>query len=539
MKGLSFTAGTYQAAVDLLKDRFGRKELIIFSHIQALLSYNFDAKGKGKGYISSLWSLYDDLLTHIRSLEVLGVAGKECQVFLTPIILTRLPSALRLEWSRDGSGKESDLEYLLEFLKTEIERHERSETFNQVNLPSLKQNQEAERKKSHHTPAAAALLAGSTSGSVGADGGSKGGNSGPRCVFCEKTHVSGNCYSIVKLPYEDRYKKILSLGLCFRCLKKGHSGRECMSTYRCKNCNDCRHNYLMCRHFNTAGNQSGGNVSSGNSLNAPSQSQNPHYDSRSAHLALAPPAGPVYYPAPAAFQAPYVSNGSSSSSNNNSVVNLGICHNTTKSCTILQTAKIPLLSHDGSFVVAKVLFDTGADRSYISSKFNQKIKANCVGSEYLSYTSFGGGKSTRSLRKIVSLDLIDQNQVKHQMNALVIPSICEPISKPTVPVSILDKFSHLPLANNQSSSSFEIDVIIGMDIYFRFMLPQTYRVDNLVAINSIFGYIICGTYDIEASKDCASTQLLCINHITDDDIQNFWSLESVGISDTMKCLDRD
>ncbi|XP_014673255.1 PREDICTED: uncharacterized protein LOC106813592 [Priapulus caudatus] len=50
-------------------------------------------------------------------------------MFLTPIILSRLPSGLRMEWARDGEGHESDLEFLLAFLKKEIERRERSEVF--------------------------------------------------------------------------------------------------------------------------------------------------------------------------------------------------------------------------------------------------------------------------------------------------------------------------------------------------------------------------------------------------------------------------
>ena len=58
---------------------------------------------------------------HIRSLEALGVSGKQCEAFLMPFILSRLLSEMRLEWNRQGAGHESDLEWLLKFLQEEIE----------------------------------------------------------------------------------------------------------------------------------------------------------------------------------------------------------------------------------------------------------------------------------------------------------------------------------------------------------------------------------------------------------------------------------
>ena len=69
---------------------------------------------------------------HIRSLEALGVSGKQCEAFLMPFILSRLLSEMRLEWNRQGAGHESDLEWLLKFLQEEIETIERSETFKEI-----------------------------------------------------------------------------------------------------------------------------------------------------------------------------------------------------------------------------------------------------------------------------------------------------------------------------------------------------------------------------------------------------------------------
>ena len=122
IQGLSLTVDNYSVACDMLKERFGRPERMIFAHIQALLNVNrpMPVKVQGSSYISSLWKLQDELLSHIRSLETLGVAGDQFGVFLTPVILSRLPHDIRMEWSRDGSGHESDIKWLLNFCKRKL-----------------------------------------------------------------------------------------------------------------------------------------------------------------------------------------------------------------------------------------------------------------------------------------------------------------------------------------------------------------------------------------------------------------------------------
>ena len=115
--GLALTGANYQATCDLLMKRFGRPEKLIFIHIQALL--NLDVN-------QDLHKLQDVLLVHIRSLQVLKVEGANYGMFLTPLVLAKLPEEVRLEWARGSEGKEGDLDYLLQFLSSEIERRDRS-----------------------------------------------------------------------------------------------------------------------------------------------------------------------------------------------------------------------------------------------------------------------------------------------------------------------------------------------------------------------------------------------------------------------------
>ena len=85
IQGLTPTARHYDIACNLLKERYGRPEKIIFAHIQGLLSLASPST-KGCAPLSVLWKMQDELLSHVRSLEALGISGEKYGLFLTPVI---------------------------------------------------------------------------------------------------------------------------------------------------------------------------------------------------------------------------------------------------------------------------------------------------------------------------------------------------------------------------------------------------------------------------------------------------------------------
>ena len=177
IQGLSLTSAHYASACKILKDRFGRKETIIFSHIQKLLNLSVPSKCS----VSALWKLNDDLQAHTRSLATLGIDGDKYGVILTPLILSRVPQEVRLEWSRDGKGHESDLKFLLSFLEKEIQRRERSQMFQESLGPSFKSSVEERRPR---VATASALQATSTV------------KPSKTCCFCGKNHPTEKCFKL-------------------------------------------------------------------------------------------------------------------------------------------------------------------------------------------------------------------------------------------------------------------------------------------------------------------------------------------------------
>ena len=223
IQGLSLTSAHYASACKILKDRFGRKETIIFTHIQKLLNLSVPSKCS----VSALWKLNDDLQAHTRSLATLGIDGDKYGVILTPLILSRVPQELRLEWSRDGKGHESDLKFLLSFLEKEIQRRERSQMFQESLGPSFKSSVEERRPR---VATASTLQATSTV------------KPSKTCCFCGKNHPTEKCFKLsgsIQLKKE----KLKSAGLCFRCLLPGHIARGCSVV--CRKCNG-RHHEIIC-----------------------------------------------------------------------------------------------------------------------------------------------------------------------------------------------------------------------------------------------------------------------------------------------------
>ena len=242
IRGLAITSDNYPIACKLLEDRFGCREKIIFAHIQGLLNVTMPPMSGSSGKTSripNLWKLQDKLLSPIRSLEAMGVKGDEYGIFLTPVILSRLPHDSRMEWSHDGERHKCDLSWLLEFLRKEITRHECDEAFKEVTTTKTPDRSVTEERRSSNRPTnlkvltASALQTASTSDRTRL-----------LCGFCVRGHPTERCWDVSGLTIPECHDRILSAKLCFRCLGKNHVAKGCLA--KCSHCNG-KHHKLCCK----------------------------------------------------------------------------------------------------------------------------------------------------------------------------------------------------------------------------------------------------------------------------------------------------
>lgn len=470
IEGLSLTDPHYKQATEILEKRFGRKERIIFEHVQGLLA--MCQLGKQPS-LTSLRKLQDSLLSHVRSLECLGIDGSQYGVLLTPIVLACLPADVRMEWARGSEGKESDLAWLVDFLDKELKLRETSQAFKTLKpSESRTENRTSEEKR-----AKASVTVLQTK--------STGGNSA--CDVCGKSHVTSKCWELEKVSQSDRREKLMRKGLCFRCLGKGHLANKCSVVCgRCKGA----HHVLLCRQQK-------------NGRDADKQKNAKDADKKE--------------------------------EKSENIANPGLCtltaHKTGSKQTevILQTVEVQVRGRSG-LVKANTLFDTGSDRSYISSELVSRVDAEFTKSERVSYCCFGSGKaSTEEDRNVYSVELRGQKAGSGVISATEVPVVCAPLYRRQVPEEILMDMNRRNMAEDYSQEKrVKVDILIGLDQYWKFVTPEcvVLREDSgLVAQRTLFGWMLSGSYGTTDKKSSSvSHQLLCIQSVRDTELQQLWEI---------------
>ena len=482
IKGLALTSENYATAKSILEKRFGRKERIIFGHLQEMLSVNKLSTAAN----DSLWTLFDTIQTHVRSLENLEIKGKY-GVILTPLILHQLPSNIRLEWARVGEGHEGDLDFLLEFLYDEIRRRERSQTFSGLSqsTKSSPESRPGEGSRYNRRPqrqTATALLT---------TGGPPSGCS-QRCRVCDGPHYPDQCGQLKNLSISDRRDLFKKRGLCFCCLGP-HLARNCdKKCFKCKG----KHHMVLCEN----------------------EQQKVGRSDVSAH--------PVKHD----MTPPVVNYSTSVLGNQNKT-------------TIMQVVKTEI---EG--VGLNVMFDSGSDRSFISAKCAHKMKLKAVDSEKVNFACFSEEKPSgkKELRNVHELKL-KKNSENLTVRLLEIPVICTEMVRAPVPQEVLEQFEGVNFEEDYKSDRVvEVDILIGLDFYWDLIGTKQVRSKvGLVAQETKFGWMLSGFWaggekggTTRNGKGCenvitqslsSNLTLFCHCEIPEKLIQKMWDLESVGI----------
>ena len=138
---LELSDANYQIAVHTLKGRFGQRQIILNSHIDALLKINAVQSGD----VIELRKFYDAIEIHCRGLQSLGVDSKASGKVLVNLLSQKLREEVQLiiskilnEEYKDKYATESDWELskLAEFLKTELETREKCHQSYQEKSPT-------------------------------------------------------------------------------------------------------------------------------------------------------------------------------------------------------------------------------------------------------------------------------------------------------------------------------------------------------------------------------------------------------------------
>ncbi|XP_065056418.1 uncharacterized protein LOC135684709 [Rhopilema esculentum] len=213
ISGFKMTASNYRAAVELLHQRFAKPTVIKRAHINEMLKINsvYDERR-----VDRMRSLHDSVETHFRGLEALHVNEETYASIVVPVLLEKIPQAVRLNMVRASSKDhlEWSVRDFLESLSKEIEVRE-------VQAPIFGTGG-TERRGYAPRRMADRIIDGTATAlhTWRAD-------SQKRCAFCQENHEEERCSKITNL--DTRKSIIRKYGRCFVCIRKGHKAVDCRS----------------------------------------------------------------------------------------------------------------------------------------------------------------------------------------------------------------------------------------------------------------------------------------------------------------------
>lgn len=489
IEGLTLSSVNYQVALEILKERYGRKEIIIFGHVQNLLGIDFQTARDVKG----LWKVFNELQINIRCLDSLEVSGEQYGLILTPMIVSRLTQDLRTMWARKSSGKEGDLAFLMEFLKQELENRDRSLCFgkgtNDNKCSPTNEPKSQFRYSSKHRHAtrstATAFPAVAMTGETKEERNVRvrANVRVSECEFCGGLHGTERCKQVREMDLDEVRNKIKMNKMCFVCFRKGHFASRCYS--HCKLCGR-KHNELFCRQREKT---SGYMPSHNNETNVKGSMRE-------------------------------------GDASNVSFCQSGVIGKT----TVLQTTKLRV---NGEPVT--VMFDSGSDRSFITKKAVLKTKPSFHCREELSVTTFESNKpSNVKQRNIFSVPFMKEKGGKEQLLLTEVDNISSVMFRPAIPCEILSNFDKCYFAEElQDSDEVEIDILIGQDYLCKLLkFDNCIGCSGLVAQQTVMGpWILSGFYsnqtgteDMVKSKR-SSHQFLCLTDFPQNSFRKLWDLE--------------
>ena len=460
VSGLTLTDANYEQSVSILKSRFGKKQRIINAHMQALLELPTPSNSA-----ASLRQLYDTIESHIRGLQSLGKTKETFGDFLIPIVFGKLPSVVRRNLTRDHTSDEWNIDELLSAIEKEI-------TVLESGLERQGDSVRSTVMGSFHTGVRRGQ-------SVQQFGDKKMVSSKPSCIYCKGPHSSAQCNVVTDV--KARLDVVKRERLCYNCLGN-HKSVHCNSKNRCRICHK-KHHSSLCGMDTTS------------DISVPQSGLPRTPQSTQPVQSTAQPA-----------QAPQ---NTLNPASNSFVPTQSVGSHTTitqffldaKRCPqyLLKTA-IAFVRVGNTRVSANILFDEGAQRSFVTEALAAQLGANPHHTECLSISSFGGSTAIKNTVKLINVTL-ETHTGDVKLSALVVPKIATPIQNfVTSDLQNLSYLRSLKLAHPISTiEQFHISLLIGVDQYWQIVGNHIVRGEGPTAMESKLGYLLSGPLPLKSA----------------------------------------
>ena len=491
--GLQLSTSNYTEAIDILKKRFGNKQLIIARHMDTLVEL---ASVPSATNTKALRCFYDHVEFQVRSLKSLSVPLSSYGHLLSSLFMNKLPEDLKLIVSREIGDAEWTVDQLMTIVENEISARER----------------------------AFSTIGGSQGSVISTTATFIAGDGQPKCCYCRQGHSSSSCTVITDITQR---KSILKrTGRCFVCLRRHHLSKNCRSSAKCAHCSG-RHHSSICKNSCT--------VSRGQPR---SDSQNHSAAEHNATITPQLPQSslPTLQPPTFNLQAPQpLPPGQQDIPTTTQLY----CVNT-EVPVLLQTAKayVHKLDEPKRGMTIRLMLDGGSQRSYITQRVRDALGLLPDRVEQVQIKTFGSDTTTMQTVEMVRVGIPLKNGTTVKLMLSTVPLICEPLSCQPIAYT-KEKYRHLSDLNladfSRVGDDLQVDALIGSDHYWQLVTGQVIRGQSgPTAIDTHLGWVLSGPVCSDANlHNLNPTHSLLVQtsdvQSMDQLLKNFWELESLGI----------
>lgn len=219
----------------------------------------------------------------------------------------------------------------------------------------------------------------------------------------------------------------------------------------------------------------------------------------------------------------------------------------TNQTVLLQTAQAVIFNPGSPHISfeARIVLDTGSQRSYITDHAKTKLSLTSDGEQRMSIMTFGSSEERPHVCDTVRVGVVMRDRQPKQLALCTVPHICEPLA--SQPINFCrDNYEHLSgldLADSSDGSSrLKIDILIGSDQYWDLITGRTLRGSSgPIAIDTGIGWVLSGPVSLltqeQAMAGLVVTHALRVDsqlqeeETLDSRLKSFWELESLGITE--------
>ena len=172
---------------------------------------------------------------------------------------------------------------------------------------------------------------------------------------------------------------------------------------------------------------------------------------------------------------------------------------------LLKTAVAKVTS--GIYTVdANILFDEGAQRSFVTRDLANKLQLQTSGTEEVQLAAFGSSSKKVSHIDTATIYLLTDSREKIAIDVLIVPTIAVPLGNRQREAVSLPYQCGLKLAHPLTGEDiFSISLLIGADKYWDIVGNRVIQGDRQTAVQSKIGYVLSGplpTPSTDMATDC-------------------------------------